>query len=1210
MANQIIEKKPEYPFFADKSIYKQFFCLSLFCLLPTLFANAQTDIFVQDVIVGQAVVSAPGSVTLKPGFNAKEGSNFRAYIGPVQGQNSSTTISSPSANTTPVNGTPGTAYIKTISYREQENNVPSGSFKNLEEIFYYDGLGRQMQSVKVGTSPSGNDIILPVFYDSLGRESIITLPYIDTKTGALRTGVTMATVNTYYSSGNLSGKETDNRAYTRTIFENTPMNRVKTVTGLGSAWSAKPVNINYLGNLATKTGWTVTGDYSYSSFSYAIRSLSITETVDEDGNISREYKDKSGQIVLKESKLGTDWLSTAYIYDQLGLLRCVVPPVASDPNTQTGLCYYYLYDAHKRMIEKKIPGAGTVKMVYDKRDRLRYTQNALQAPNEWSFIKYDELNRPVLSGILSNYSQGATALETATNGTTLSESRNNSSANYGYTNVSYPTSGISVYTATYYDDYAFITVMNLSDSLNSSKYDAGSYNFSAKTDLSPKGYQTGSMTLVLSSSSDAGSIPKTILYSTSYYDKFGHLLRTVSENQLKGKDVNSNFYEDITNQLLQSKQQHYKGSESITLEKWFEYDHTGRLLDTKLQINNQNKITQNAMKYNEVGDLITKYLHSNQTSGTENFIQKIDYQYNIRGWMTKINDPGLGSDNDLFGLQLFYNSTSGMGSLAPPSGLYNGNIVGGKWGIKNEAIRGYKFSYDNLDRLLQSGYAEGSSLNTNTGYFNESIGSYDKNGNIISLQRSFNNVTVDNLTYTYFPASNELKKITDIGIASGSVDDYPGTSQDYVYDANGNMTFDGAKNLNITYSKTINLPQLLDFGSNNRIYYHYTAGGAKLLKHTIPATGTTSFTHYIGNIVYTGGTLSYIITDEGRLIPNGTGTGRTFLYEYNEKDHLGNTRVTFMGTDLGGAVDIAQTASYYPFGLVMYQYNGNTATGYQKNKYLYNGKELQDDKMTSEALEWYDYGARFYDPQIGRWTTLDPLAESYRRWSPYNYGVDNPIRFIDPDGMAAEMPNDYFDINTGKFLGKDKDQLNNNVYLTTESNWEAMKGEEWNSKVIGSIAANGDNMSDPVASKVMDYYYEQAGYKLGELASGSIDPDANEGSKIWDYALARTSFGPQFGLPEGKFNIEVERGEIGNTLINRFDFINLFKHERGGHGTDFLKSEYSDNLRDKWERNACLIQVTDPSWMKVSNHFREHMIKEYGEYIPKQYQSSFIYWPK
>jgi RHS repeat-associated protein len=115
-----------------------------------------------------------------------------------------------------------------------------------------------------------------------------------------------------------------------------------------------------------------------------------------------------------------------------------------------------------------------------------------------------------------------------------------------------------------------------------------------------------------------------------------------------------------------------------------------------------------------------------------------------------------------------------------------------------------------------------------------------------------------------------------------------------------------------------------------------------------------------------------------------------------------------MGTDLGGAVDIVQTTSYYPFGLVMNQYNGNTAPGYLKNKYLYNGKELQDDVFAGSSLNWFDYGARFYDPQIGRWHSVDPLAEKNRRWSPYSYCKDNPITRIDPDGM------DDYTIENGK----------------------------------------------------------------------------------------------------------------------------------------------------------------------------------------------------
>jgi RHS repeat-associated protein len=114
-------------------------------------------------------------------------------------------------------------------------------------------------------------------------------------------------------------------------------------------------------------------------------------------------------------------------------------------------------------------------------------------------------------------------------------------------------------------------------------------------------------------------------------------------------------------------------------------------------------------------------------------------------------------------------------------------------------------------------------------------------------------------------------------------------------------------------------------------------------------------------------------------------------YEYHLKDHLGNTRQVF--TINNGTAIALQESHYYPFGKLFDQPAPNT-TG---NLYLYNGKELQPDF----GLDWYDYGARFYDANVGRWWVVDPLAEKYRRWSPYNYCMNNPMRFIDPDGMGS-----------------------------------------------------------------------------------------------------------------------------------------------------------------------------------------------------------------
>jgi RHS repeat-associated protein len=186
----------------------------------------------------------------------------------------------------------------------------------------------------------------------------------------------------------------------------------------------------------------------------------------------------------------------------------------------------------------------------------------------------------------------------------------------------------------------------------------------------------------------------------------------------------------------------------------------------------------------------------------------------------------------------------------------------------------------------------------------------------------------------------------------------------------------------ITYN-FLNLPELITTAGGT-IRFYYDATGRKVSKVVTEGANTTTRS-YEGGFEYENGVLAMMHTVEGFVQKSGS----TFTYNYFLKDHLGNTRIVF-GEGTGGQMVVTQSTDYYPFGL---EHNSGISGD---NRYLYNGKELQDDL----SLGWLDYGWRMYDPQIGRWNVIDPLAEKYFSYSPYNYVLNNPVRFIDPDGRG------------------------------------------------------------------------------------------------------------------------------------------------------------------------------------------------------------------
>jgi len=190
--------------------------------------------------------------------------------------------------------------------------------------------------------------------------------------------------------------------------------------------------------------------------------------------------------------------------------------------------------------------------------------------------------------------------------------------------------------------------------------------------------------------------------------------------------------------------------------------------------------------------------------------------------------------------------------------------------------------------------------------------------------------------------------------------------------------------MTFTYNH-LNLPKTAT-KTGTSVVYIYDSFGSKLRK-TATVGSATMQRDYVGGIEYSkdssaASVIEMIHTEEGYLQNNGG----TYTYHYNLTDHLGNVRATLQRTSATTGT-VIQKYDYYPFG------KAKAIVTSGVNKYLYNGKELQ-----SEIGGQYDYGARFYDAEIGRWNVVDPLAHKFASMSPYCAMGNNPVFYIDPDG--------------------------------------------------------------------------------------------------------------------------------------------------------------------------------------------------------------------
>ena len=442
----------------------------------------------------------------------------------------------------------------------------------------------------------------------------------------------------------------------------------------------------------------------------------------------------------------------------------------------------------------------------------------------------------------------------------------------------------------------------------------------------------------------------------------------MQNNLLSGYDITSTVY-TFSNKPSGVTHTHTASGKTTRTEVYtYTYDHADRISKVQHSLGST-AITLYDATYDNFGRLLTKQYHGTSTN-------KLTYTYNLRSWLTGISGTR-------FTQNLYYNT--GVGTAK-----YNGSISSMTWKSGNEStVRGYKFTYDGLDRMLNATYGETASISTNTNRFSENVTGYDKNGNIKSLQRYGQTGAsayglLDNLTYTL--TGNQLSCVEDAvstaayGTNTAFVNG-ASTAGEYAYDVNGNLTKDLNKGITDIQYNVLNLPSTVSFSDGSTITYTYGADGTKLRTvHKIGSTTTT--TDYCGNVIYENGTQKLLLTEEGYI--NLAGTQQ---YHYYLKDHQGNNRVVI---NQSGTVE--ETNHYYPFGGV-FGTTGNT------QPYKYNGKEFDNKK----GLNWYDYGARHYDTALGRFTTNDRFAEKYYSMSPYQYGANSPVVNIDVNGDSIRI---------------------------------------------------------------------------------------------------------------------------------------------------------------------------------------------------------------
>ncbi|MEM1001399.1 MAG: hypothetical protein AAGH46_01990 [Bacteroidota bacterium] len=694
----------------------------------------------------------------------------------------------------------------------------------------------------------------------------------------------------------------------------------------------------------------VKGDYHESN------KLLVLEYKDSSGNGGFEYYDKDKNRVLKRYIIDDISFELYYVFDAYDRIGYILPPQFGkclDDNYPAKSCidlytYQYRYDSLNRIVAKRIPGSDEWEfLIYDNLSRLVLTRSPGQADNQkWSFTKFDSLDRPVIIGQLSSSLNVEQMRKRVQSMSSLNETINVHSPT-GYSAITFPKYTLDdVELISYYGDQSFLDYdIWKGDSI---------YQFKNNGKKQSKSlYKTGELRRVIGTNK--------FLKSVKYYNQEQQLLQSIEENNFEGFDriTNEHYSHGLIKKITHS---HY-GYDSVRIEKIYSHSKYKTRVTTKID----DQDYTNVIEYNYADDdKLIKVKISNEMF--------IDYEYDS---MDRLIAQNFMSDETFAKLRYEYCSLNFLDLVRGQQRIFkiDGSIKSEK---HNEGFENI-YTFDSRNQIKKA-------VSSNFGYRPSDLTeefSYDLNGNITSIKRKRNNRNIDDLYMSY--SGNRLSRIVDkIKTKKGFIDNRS-KKDDFLYDKKGSVTVDLNRDIKYFYSGMY-VPHKIT-SKDYTLEFKYLKDMTLLSKKLYSSRVNNIIENeYFNGIEYENKRLKQILFQGGAIVWLDGNVRCNYFFEDNTR------KIRAIISDRGV---VTSFRNYGPFD----EPNELIKSSFHNSLVKYSNAHVRVDLSVNDEMQ---FQFRHYLPQIGRFLSVNPLAELDLWSSPYQYGHNNASINISPFGLFTD----------------------------------------------------------------------------------------------------------------------------------------------------------------------------------------------------------------